>query len=311
MPDIFCKSQLGKLEESAQVEGRKSYATQDTYEGYLKKWILPRWRSYRLGDVKTVQVEQWLHSLPLAQGSRAKIRNIMSALYSHAIRWEWIKYNPITAVRQSTKRSKVPIVLTIEQIQALLPHLGEPCHTAVLLDVATGLRVGELLGLKWADIDFEKLEINVTRSVVKQRVGPCKTEASQKPIPLDAELAEHLWSRRLTTRYNQPEDWIFASPHRRGMQPYWPGALFRVQLKPALEAAGIRGSVGWHTLRHIFGTLMKANGEDIKTIQELLRHSNYKVTADVYTQAMTKAKREAQSRGVRMILPDKAAKKVG
>src|SRR6516164_3061820 len=171
---------VGQAGGIRQVEGRKSYATQDTYEGYLKKWILPRWRSYRLGNLKTVQVEQWLHSLPLAQGSRAKIRNIMSALYSHAIRWEWITYNPITAVRQSTKRSKVPIVLTIEQIQALLPHLGEPCHTAVLLDVATGVRVGELLGLKWADIDFEKLEINVTRSVVKQRVGPCKTEASQK-----------------------------------------------------------------------------------------------------------------------------------
>ena len=109
------------------MEGRKSYATQETYEGYLKKWILPRWRSYRLGDVKTVQVEQWLHSVPLAQGSRAKIRNIMSALYSHAIRWEWTKHNPITAVRQSAKRSKVPIILTIEQIQALLPHLEEPC----------------------------------------------------------------------------------------------------------------------------------------------------------------------------------------
>jgi integrase len=163
---------------------------------------------------------------------------------------------------------------------------------------------------KWADVDFEKLEINVTRSVVKQRVGPCKTEASQKPIPLDAELAEQLWNWRHKARYNQPEDWIFASPHRRARQPYWPGALFRVQLKPGLETAGITGSVGWHTLRHTFGTLMKANGEDIKTIQELLRHSNYKVTADVYTQAMTKAKREAQTRVVRMILPEKATKKV-
>jgi site-specific recombinase XerD len=82
-------------------------------------------------------------------------------------------------------------------------------------------------------------------------------------------------------------------------------------LKPALLKAGISVPVGWHTLRHSFGTLMKANGEDIKTIQELLRHSNYKVTADVYTQAMTKAKRQAQSRVVRMILPRKAAKKVG
>jgi integrase len=61
--------------------------------------------------------------------------------------------------------------------------------------------------------------------------------------------------------------------------------------------------VGWHTLRHTFATLMKENGEDIKTIQELLRHSNYKVTADVYTQAVTSKKREAQSRVVRMILP--------
>ena len=60
--------------------------------------------------------------------------------------------------------------------------------------------------------------------------------------------------------------------------------------------------MGWHTLRHIFGTLMKANGEDIKTLQELLRHAIYRVTADVYTQALTVAKREAQAKVVRMIL---------
>ena len=144
-----------------------------------------------------------------------------------------------------------------------------------------------------------------------KRSVPCKTEASQKPIPLDAVLAEQLWNWRLKASYNGPEDWVFASPHRRGAQPYWPGSLFRARLAPALKAAGIGGNVGWHTLRHTFGSLMKANGEDIKTIQELLRHANYKVTADVYTQAMTKAKREAQSRVVRMILPSKAAKKVG
>jgi integrase len=59
--------------------------------------------------------------------------------------------------------------------------------------------------------------------------------------------------------------------------------------------------VGWHTLRHTFGTLMKANGEDIKTIQELLRHSNYKVTADTYTRAVTSTKRAAQTKLVNMI----------
>jgi len=68
---------------------------------------------------------------------------------------------------------------------------------------------------------------------------------------------------------------------------------FRAHLKPVFETAGIPGSVGRHRLRHTFGTLMKANGEDIKTIQELLRHSNYKVTADTYTQAVTPTKRAA------------------
>jgi len=114
MPDVFNKRQPGKIRVEA--EGRKSYATQATYEGYLKKWILPRWRSYGIADVKAVQVEEWLRSLPLAAGSKAKIRNIMSALYSHAIRWEWVRHNPITSVRQSAKRSKVPTVLSIEQI---------------------------------------------------------------------------------------------------------------------------------------------------------------------------------------------------
>jgi len=301
MPDIFYReSQLP--EQLAEDENRKSYATQDTYEGYLKKWILPRWKSYRLPDVKSVQVEQWLKSLPLAPGSKAKIRNIMSALYSHALRWEWTTRNPITYVRQSAKRRKTPIVLTIEQIKAFLSHLKEPCRTAVLLDAASGLRVGELLGLKWEDVNFEGLEVNVTRSVVKQKITRCKTEASRKPIPLDAELAEVLLSWKLQAPYPQADDWVFASPHTKGKQPYWPGSLFRAHLKPALAAAGISGNVGWHTLRHTFGTLMKANGEDIKTIQELLRHSNYKVTADTYTQAVTPTKRASQTKLVKMIL---------
>jgi len=156
MPDIFYKkSQLP--EDVAEDENRKAYATQDTYEGYLKKWILPRWRSYRLPDVKPVHVEQWLKSLSLAPGSKAKIRNIMSALYSHAIRWEWATRNPITHVRQSAKRRKIPLILSILQIKAFLSHLKEPCRTAVLLDASSGLRVGELLGLKWGDVDFEPL----------------------------------------------------------------------------------------------------------------------------------------------------------
>ena len=112
-------------------------------------------------------VEQWLKTLsfengdPLARGSKAKIRNIMSALYSHAIRWEWAARNPITSVRQSAKRQSVPEILTIDELVKLLNAIPEPFRTAVFLDGASGLRVGELLGLKWEDVDFKKSVIYI------------------------------------------------------------------------------------------------------------------------------------------------------
>ena len=143
-----------------------------------------------------------------------------------------------------------------------------------------------------------------TRSVSRQVITPCKTEVSRKAIPMNTEIADMLWRWRLETPHQRPGDWIFASPHKAGIQPYWPGSLFRAHIKPALLKAGISAKVGWHTLRHSFGTLMKANGEDLKTIQELLRHATFKVTADTYTQAVTPVKRGAQARVAKLIMAD-------
>lgn len=105
-------------------------------------------------------------------------------------------------VLQSTKRQKVPTVLNIQQINSLLELLKEPGKTSVLVDILTGLCVSVLLTLKWSDVDSENLEIPVTRSNAGQHVLPCKTAASQKPVPLDPELAEALlmwrrWSPRI------------------------------------------------------------------------------------------------------------------
>jgi integrase len=72
------------------------------------------------------------------------------------------------------------------------------------VDVSTGLRIGELLALQWQDIDFENFEISVTRSISLQHIGVCKTEASRKPVPMDAELAEALWSSRQNCGYPKP-----------------------------------------------------------------------------------------------------------
>jgi integrase len=182
-------------------EHEKAYSTKQGYRIYLENWIRPRWGSLGIKDVRTVAVESWLNTLALqgggkmARGTKAKIRNIMHALFNHAIRYEWLSQNanPISKVRQSAKREHIPDVLDVSEFQALLQELSLRERTLVALDGITGLRRGELIGLKWSDIDFENLQINVTRSVVHQVVGNCKTEASQKPVPLESSVGEDLW----------------------------------------------------------------------------------------------------------------------
>ncbi|MGE5733680.1 MAG: hypothetical protein ACM34E_01210, partial [Acidobacteriota bacterium] len=83
-----------------------------TYEGYLNKWILPRWEEYPLARVNAGEVELWLRSLPLARSSCAKIRNLMSVVFNHGMRYEICERNPIQLVRQSAKRKAVPVVLS-------------------------------------------------------------------------------------------------------------------------------------------------------------------------------------------------------
>jgi integrase len=165
-----------------------------------------------------------------------------------------------------------------------------------------------LLALRWSDVDFENLELRVTRSIWHQVVGNCKTEASAKPVPVDSYMAEDLLSWRRQSIYSSNDDYVFASETMRGKQPYWPDNLMKRHIRPVAKANGIHKKIGWHTFRHSFGTLLKANGEDVKTVQELLRHANSRITLDVYTQAVNSSKRAAQSKVVKMMVSSEGTK---
>ena len=279
----------------------KTHSTKVTYQGYLNKWILPRWRNYALSAVNAGEVELWLRSLPLARATCAKIRNLMSVVFNHGIRHQVYSRNPIRLVRQSAKRRKIPVVLSVSEVQQLLDALALRERTLVLLDVGTGLRMSELFGLKWKDIDFDANEISVVRSIVMQVTGPCKTESSQKPIPLDPCLAEALRVWRQHVRYGGPEDWVFANPRMKGRQPYWGQEIMRKVIRPIAIQRGITKHIGWHTFRHTYSTLLRAIRVDIKVMQELLRHASSRVTMDTYTQAVTSQKRKAQSGVIRLL----------
>src|SRR5258708_27855785 len=99
----------------------------------------------------------------MANGTKAKTRNIMHALFNHAIRYEWLAQNsnPISHVRQSAKRERIPYVLDVAEFQALLSQLALRERALVVLDAVTGLLRSELLGLRRSVVDFEGLEIRI------------------------------------------------------------------------------------------------------------------------------------------------------
>ena len=90
--------------------------------------------------------------------------------------------------------------------------------------------------------------MSVTRSIVYGVVGMCKTESSQKPVPLHPRVSEILVQWRECCTYREADDWVFASKHHQGRKPFWGQAILRRYLRPAARAVGIEKGFGWHTL---------------------------------------------------------------
>ena len=137
-----------------------------------------------------------------------------------------------------------------------------------------------------------------------------KTEASRKPLPLDPYIAEDLLAWYRASKYTRPEDYVLATDSaragkKRGKQPVWLAKLMSYHIQPAAKRVGISKRIGWHTFRHAYTTLLHANGEDVKVVQELLRHGSAKITMDVYAQAVTAAKRKAQQKVVSILRDEK------
>lgn len=298
---------------------RLAFATSETYRLMLKNWVMPRWGTYPLDDIKAVAVEEWLGKLQrtvgeekidLAPGSKKKIRDVMHVLFKHAIRYEWMDRNPIAAVRQGGERRLVPELIEVSDLSRLIFEvLSLRERVMIFLGFGTGLRRGELGGIKWEDIDFETGQLHPRRSIVRQHVGKTKTEASRNIIPVDEHLLADLRAWRMESPYAENGDYIFASPKMKGKQPLWLDTVIKKIIKPAAAKTGIRLK-GWHTLRHTYSTLLKANGNDPKVVQELLRHAKLATTMDGYTQALSPDKRRAHRGVIRLVVPRQVPRKL-
>jgi integrase len=261
-----------------------------------------------LSAIKSIEVENWLNGLlredgePTAPATRAKIRNVMSAVFSHAIRYGWIPYNPIKAVRTSTQRLRDPDLLSPKELQALLRELHPRERTMVLLDASTGLRRGELMALRWGDIDFETLIARVTRSIYRNVIGKPKTAASKKPVPLHPIVAAELKLWRAESAYRADSDFLFPSDRKKGELPLRPDMILKRYIRPVLAEMGVEKRIGWHSFRHGLATMLRQKNVDLKVAQDILRHANSRILIDIYQQAVTDEKREAQDRALKGFL---------
>jgi integrase len=159
-----------------------------------------------------------------------------------------------------------------------------------LVGCCLGLRVSEILGLQWGDVDFEQLFVTAQRAVVLGTVGKAKTKKSAARMPLDAELATVLLNYQLRTKPNpSPSDWIFSNPETN--RPWRPSHIQSKYIRPAgIKVVGT--AIGCHNFRHTFSTMLRANGADIKVQQELVRHADAATTLNIYTQADSELKRK-------------------
>jgi integrase len=206
----------------------KEMSTQDAYSVYAKNWILPRWGNVLLEGIKTVEVERWLRAAEAADGTKAKLKCVMSALFSHAVRWEFCGHNPIssgipvgsggkrgpsTGVRVSAKRQEAPLFLSLEQVKLGLTKLEFRDQLLVFLDGALGTRRGELGALRWSDCNFDSMSFSVQHSYYWRRGGhlkATKTESSAKVLPMHLALKRCVAGMEVAERIQRT--WGFRFP---------------------------------------------------------------------------------------------------
>jgi integrase len=288
-------------------------------KSYIKNWIEPNWHGRIACSMKTMQIQEWLDRIQRPDGTKVKIKNVLSAIFSHGVRWELVERNPVcgqggspgyrgasTGVRQSNRVSIRRVALAPDVVRQTLAQLPLREATMALVDAVTALRASELIALKWKNVGWGTGILQSEFALVEGELK--ETKSRNNPLPLAESVLQVLRLWRENTAYRSDEDWIFASPHYHGKTPYTYQILFRRHIRPVIErVAGIKSSkvapIGWHTLRRSLATLLISNGENVKVAQSQLRHTTPKITLELYAQAVSADQQDTHNKVVQMVRP--------
>ena len=242
------------------------------------------------GRAKTYTVGNWLE-VWYENYAKIKMRpSTYSSALKLAVEQRLIARNPADGCALPKAERKEMQTLPVEQLTSFLREAKDSGVFALYyIDLTTGLRRGELLGLKWSDIDLEKGDLRVQRQIgrIDGKIieMPLKTKNAYRTLPLSADAISVLKIQKCKVGNSE---WVFPSPTGGPMSP---DSVLHM-LHRVLKRAGLP-KVRFHDLRHTFATLALQNGVDIKTVSGMLRHFSAGFTLDTYAHVTTSAKREA------------------
>ena len=217
------------------------------------------------------------------------INQVISSAMDLAVAQKIILTNPTNACELPKVEHQEMQTIPAEQLQAFLQEAkATGVYEMYYIELATGLRRGELLGLKWTDIDWKNGVIKVKRQVARINgeivEAPLKTKNSYRAVTISQQAIEVLKQQKAKTH----DQYVFPSPNGGPISP----DSVNNMLKRVLERAGIP-KVRFHDLRHTFATIALQNGVDIKTVSGILGHFSAGFTLDTYAHVTTSAQKEA------------------
>jgi len=265
------------------------------YTSLLKNHILPEFGEGRLCDVRTETVQTFLNkktSDGLSYWTRNDLKGILSGIYTKATDWGyWNEKNPVLRTTLGRKRFKrTKLILSDQQFGQLLSELPDDVGLMVETAISTGMRVSEIIGLKWRAVDLDRGLIRVEERYYRGDTDEPKSERSQRVLSLGFLLEDY---RRWKPASAGPNDYVF----HRGGKPMDDRKLLRDELRPVAKRLGMHfPGFGWHTFRRQNLTLIQEEGATQFEAMEQAGHSR-----PVMTSAYTLVGLDRREKAVRRV----------
>ena len=279
-------------------------STQHGYRVLVRRHLVPYFGESRLCDITKLDIQQFVAEKFRHELAWQTVRNawiVLSSILDAATEYGHLTVNPARGVKfppQPPRRE--PVILTADALNRLLSQLDQPFSTMVALVALSGLRIGELLALRWRVVDFGGGTLRVRESVFLDKFQTPKSDEGTRTLPLGPIACELLKRHRQRSVQTAPEDLVFPAP-KGG--PYKESNLLQEVLQPAAAAAGL-GHVTWHQLRHVHSSVLHDLGVPVKVIQQQLGHAAVETTLNIYTHVVGETQRKAIEDLERVLFPN-------